>query len=207
MRLLTVLVCLLFAAQAWAGATCSYNSYRWNTIQRKAVEFERIVKPYHEVTREERDPGTGCSLCEEDQRVIDIPPVKPFKLCRVVADRVEPLLRDLLQQGAPIERIEGYRVGRTRGDVDSNGNRTGFSNHSFGIALDINPHLNGLYGNCFSFGEECRLRRGGQWNPARPGALRGDGPVVRGFKSIGFKWGGEILGRQKDFMHFSPSGY
>ena len=27
------------------------------------------------------------------------------------------------------------------------------------------------------------------------------------FKEAGFRWGGEIEGQQKDFMHFSPSGY
>ena len=30
---------------------------------------------------------------------------------------------------------------------------------------------------------------------------------IQYLKDIGFKWGGEILGKQKDFMHFSPSGY
>jgi hypothetical protein len=95
----------------------------------------------------------------------------------------------------------------TRGDTDRHGNRTRYSNHAFGIALDINPEANGLYDRCPRFGPGCRLIKGGRWNPARPASLTADGPVVRALKNIGLRWGGQIEGRQKDFMHFSPTGY
>jgi hypothetical protein len=55
---------------------------------------------------------------------------------------------------------------------------------------------------------ECQLLRGGLWRPGfDPYSLQQNGLIVRMLKEIGFKWGGEIEGRQKDFMHFSPSGY
>jgi hypothetical protein len=95
----------------------------------------------------------------------------------------------------------------TKGPVDSAGNRTRFSYHSYGIALDINEDHNGLYENCVRFGPRCRLRRGGQWDPRQPLSLTQDHPLVRALKRMGFKWGGEIAGKQKDFMHFSPYGY
>jgi len=117
------------------------------------------------------------------------------------------VLERLQRAGEPINEIIAYRVGRTRGDADRNGNRTGFSNHSFGIALDINPKQNGLYHDCPVFGPSCRLVRGGPWRPGEAGALTADGATVREMKAAGFHWGGEIEGRQKDFMHFSPSGY
>jgi hypothetical protein len=31
--------------------------------------------------------------------------------------------------------------------------------------------------------------------------------VVRAFAAAGLRWGGAAAGEQKDFMHFSPSGY
>jgi hypothetical protein len=45
------------------------------------------------------------------------------------------------------------------------------------------------------------------WHPDQAGSLTKESPIVIELKSIGFKWGGEIEGKQKDFMHFLPSGY
>ena len=117
------------------------------------------------------------------------------------------MLERLQSEGEPIFEIVGYRVGKSSGDLDRNGDRTKFSQHSFGIALDINPAQNGLYDHCVAFGPPCRLRRGGRWNPQTRGALTATGAIVSGMKEIGIRWGGEIPGQQKDFMHFSPSGY
>ncbi len=64
-----------------------------------------------------------------------------------------------------------------------------------------------MYDNCVQLGPECRLLRGGEWRPGMPGTLEKDGEIVNMLKSAGFRWGGEIAGRQKDFMHFSLTGY
>jgi hypothetical protein len=112
-----------------------------------------------------------------------------------------------MENGERIFSVVGYRVGMTRGNFDALGNRTRFSNHSFGIAIDINEQQNGLYDRCITFGPACRLRRGGNWIPGQEGSLTPESPVVKAMKRIGMKWGGEIEGHQKDFMHFSPSGY
>jgi len=37
--------------------------------------------------------------------------------------------------------------------------------------------------------------------------LHADSNIVRAIEDIGLKWGGEIDGKRKDFMHFSPTGY
>ena len=47
------------------------------------------------------------------------------------------------------------------------------------------------------------------WNvsvPEQPGAITLESVVYEAFRNIGWKWGGELAGRQKDFMHFSLSG-
>jgi len=53
------------------------------------------------------------------------------------------VLTTLVWQGQPIFRVDGYRVIRSRGPLDGNGNRTVFSNHAYGAALDLNPSRTG----------------------------------------------------------------
>lgn len=186
---------------------CTYNTYKWNTRLKKAVEITRVEKPYDHVANHEVDPDTGCSICEQDQQQVQLPGIKPFKVCYRLAEDIKRRLKHLINQGVYIKYVDAYRPGMTRGEPDAQGNRTRFSNHSFGVALDINPSLNGLYSNCPQFNAGCKLIRGGPWRPGIPGTLDTDHPVVKALKDMGLRWGGEIAGRQKDFMHFSPTGY
>ncbi|MDH5785052.1 MAG: M15 family metallopeptidase [Chromatiales bacterium] len=206
---LTLLLLLLPPSQGNAeDRNCSYETYQWSTVERRAVNRHTVTHPYSELRRDEIDPVTGCSVCREDQVTINISGIEPFQVCHVVAGSVESALRDIIERGIPVDEVVGYRVGRTRGEVDENGLRTRFSNHSFGVAVDINPQHNGLYDRCITFGPHCRLIRGGEWRPEiAPASHAADGTVVKRFKREGFQWGGEIRGRQKDFMHFSPTGY
>ena len=188
--------------------TCSYNTWRWNVHTRQTVKGERIVRDYEALRPDERDANSGCTVCEEDQVKIDIAGLPVFHVCKFVAPQVKGAFLEIQRRGLPINSVVAYRVGRSRGKIDENGNRSGFSNHSFGLALDINAEHNGLYTQCTSFGPQCVLSRGGVWQPGNdPYSLSSTGDVVRIFKANGFKWGGEIAGKQKDFMHFSPSGY
>jgi hypothetical protein len=214
MTRITALPLLLALGSSWATALfaappqCSYESYQWSTSEQRAVNRRQVTHPYSALRAEEIDPDTGCSVCREDQVEVAIPRVEPFLVCRIVAPAVEAALRELIDSGEVIEQVVGYRVGKTRGDVDAQGLRTGFSNHSYGVAIDINPQHNGLYDRCIDFGPHCRLLRGGEWQPhTHAASLAPQGAVVRRLKQEGFRWGGEIRGRQKDFMHFSPSGY
>jgi hypothetical protein len=188
-------------------AICTYDTYRWNAPTMRAVGRARVTKPRTELSEAEVDPATGCSVCAEDQVEVRLEGVAPFRLCKHLAPGVERVLRELRAQGIPIHTVEGYRVGMTRGAVDAEGNRTRFSNHSFGIALDINEGANGLYESCAEIGPRCRLRKGGPWAPAaNPLSMTADHAVVVAFRAIGMHWGGQLPGRQKDFMHFSPTG-
>jgi len=208
MRFLPTLIGLMLMASPLSAQTCSYSTWSWNVNLKKAVAYRDVRKPYQELTEHEVDRVTGCSVCKEDQVQINLPNIKPFLICRQLAPQLQSTLLELIKSDQPIKSIIGYRVGQTRGVPDARGNRTGFSNHSFGIALDINPQHNGLYTECFTFGVQCRLLRGGRWQPDKdPWSIKLNGQIVRQLNRIGLKWGGEIKGRQKDFMHFSITGY
>ena len=199
--------CLAASTVVIANDTCTYSNYKWNVHKRQAVSHQRVEKLRSELSAAERDATTGCTVCEEDQVELSLVGLRPFKVCKHLATRFRAALHELQAQQAPVFDVVGYRVGMTRGDIDSDGNRTGFSNHSFGIALDINTEQNGLYDNCYQFGPHCRLIKGGRWDPKQPSSLTADSVIVQTFKRHGFLWGGEIAGKQKDFMHISPSGY
>ena len=207
-RLITLALLVVLSLNTFADPRmCHYSVYKWSTTQRKAVDFQQVSKPYHELTKEEIDPYTGCSLCQEDQVTLSINGIPDFSICRNIAPQIEQALGKALASGQQIVKVVGYRVGKTRGTVDADGNRTGFSNHSYGTAIDFNPGFNGLYDHCIEFNPSCRLLKGGQWHPEHPLSIQADSALVGEMQNIGFKWGGQIKGRQKDFMHFSPSGY
>lgn len=186
---------------------CSYSTYRWNVHSKKSVMHQKVVKDYSKLNKFEIDKQTGCSVCKEDQVELKIGQIKPFKVCKLLADQLQYHLTQLNKRGRTIKTVVGYRVGMTRGVIDRQGNRTQFSNHSFGIAIDINEQQNGLYDQCIQFNNHCRLIRGGMWDRRNPLSLTKTSRIVNTLKQIGFKWGGEIQGKQKDFMHFSPTGY
>lgn len=196
-----------FANDRPLPAACTYETQRWSVALKRSVDARTVSHPYSELTGEEVDPATGCTVCSEDQERVVVPPLEPFFLCHTIAATVRAALEGLVRSGAPVFEVVGYHVIRSRGPVDGAGNRTGFSNHSYGTAVDVNPELNGLYDHCLEFGPRCRLVRGGEWRPGVRGTLEEGGDIVRAFKSAGLRWGGEIPGRQKDFMHFSMTGY
>jgi hypothetical protein len=202
--------CIPFAASAQerpVQSSCSYEMRVWNVKLRNSGPIVKVNHTYKELTPDEVDPVSGCTVCTEDQSRITIPPLAPFFICYKFASAIQSVMKNLIEKDQSIYTVEGYRVIKSSGPVDHNGNRTGFSNHSFGTAIDINPELNGLYENCVAFNPDCRLLRGGEWRPGVPGALEKNSDIVRNLKQVGFLWGGEIAGRQKDFMHFSLTGY
>ncbi len=185
---------------------CHYQSWRWDTRRQAASELREVRKFKRDLTPEERGSVAGCTVCEEDQVELRIPGAPPVKVCQRFAPALRTALTKILASGFQVFKLEGYRVGMTRGPVDAQGLRTQFSNHSYGTALDVNPEQNGLYDNCLRFNDACRLIRGGVWRPHLPGGIAPESIVVEALKATGLKWGGELNGRQKDFMHFSPAG-
>lgn len=203
----SLLVASLFMGFPAKADTCTYHTWEWNTVTRQSVNHRKVVKNKAELTEYERDPGSGCTVCEEDQIRIEMDGVPAFQICKAYAEPIRHALMEIQRSGWRVRSVSGYRVGRSRGPIDDAGLRTQFSNHSFGTAIDINAESNGLYADCIQFGPHCQLIRGGRWSPENPESITPGSVVYEMMRSIGWKWGGEIAGKQKDFMHFSLTGY
>ncbi|MBQ8036582.1 MAG: M15 family metallopeptidase [Proteobacteria bacterium] len=201
--------------------TCTYKAYAWDTKKKRSTDHFTVSKPYRDVTDDERDPNAPqCTICSEDQVTIDPAEfgVKAdvIRICHVYAPQVRQALEAIAKSGAfDIEKLEGYRPGRTRGKIDKNGLRTEWSNHSFGAAIDINAHRNAIYSSCpdkivghASDVKNCKKGIGGAYMPEKQPrvSITRDSVVYREMTKF-WKWGGEIEGTTKDIMHFSITGY
>jgi hypothetical protein len=157
---------------------CNYTVSEWSVVEGRAVDAQVVEHSYAEVAGDELDPNDRrCSVCEQDQVVIDPSSfglaVDPFEVCWAHADGVRSALEAIVESGHfDVVELTGYRPGRTRGPgVD--GLRTQMSNHSYGTAIDVNAGHNGLYRGCdveiglSSSIDACELGIGGTGTPWR----------------------------------------
>jgi hypothetical protein len=79
-----------------------------------------------------------------------------------------------------------------------------WSQHAYGLAIDLNPIENPYVENGRVYHEASRpyVNR----SKRLKGMIRAGGTVVRAFASIGWGWGGSWSGSVKDYQHFSASG-
>ncbi|HYZ28970.1 MAG TPA: M15 family metallopeptidase [Thermoleophilaceae bacterium] len=86
----------------------------------------------------------------------------------------------------------------------SGGTGTGsWSNHAYGLAVDLNPVENPYVGCGMSRDRRAQSFR--DRSRHRPGMVTAQ--VVKAFRSIGWGWGGAWTGNTKDYMHFSVNGH
>jgi hypothetical protein len=84
------------------------------------------------------------------------------------------------------------------------GSGTGtWSNHAYGLAVDINPRENPYVGCGQSNDPTAQSYR--RRSRKRPGMI--GGRTVRAFAAAGWEWGGSWSGDTKDYMHFSHNGH
>jgi hypothetical protein len=139
------------------------------------------------------------------------------------AGGLERVFRRLHRMGYPIRNLGiaasyGPRSERPReGDVTysfecreavpspcSGGTASGsWSNHAYGLAIDLNPTENPYIG--------CGMSRDPATRPYRDRTRHRRGMVtprvVEAFAAIGWEWGGSWAGDTKDYMHFSHTGH
>ena len=81
--------------------------------------------------------------------------------------------------------------------------RTGtWSNHAYGLAVDVNP-LENPYVGC---GQSRDPKTRPYFDRSRHRPLMVTSNTVRAFGSVGWGWGGSWTGNTKDYMHFSSKG-
>lgn len=191
----------LLAVALGAEPRCTYTPSVWQ--QDRAVAGPRVDKPRSALTDAERGPF-GCTPCEQDQRTARLSNGLELTACHVVIDDLVSALDHALAAGATVDAVSGYRPIRSRGPRDATGSRSAWSDHAFGLALDVDPDHNGLYERCEVFGPHCERRHGGPWRPGEdPRSLTPAHPVVTALDRLQWAWAGALDGAQKDFMHFT----
>jgi hypothetical protein len=135
---------------------------------------------------------------------------------RSVATQVVGVFRGLYRVGFPIRRmqlVDAYGGSDFRSiEADNTSafncrNATGsssWSNHAYGLAIDINPIENPYVtasGSTAHRASRPYLNR----SRIRPGMAYSGGVLVSAFRSIGWGWGGYWSGA-RDYQHFSANG-
>ncbi|HXJ63971.1 MAG TPA: M15 family metallopeptidase [Actinomycetota bacterium] len=139
----------------------------------------------------------------------------------VAADQAEPVVsvfRRLFEGRFPVHLIEP--VDAFEGDDDrsmaadntsgfncraATGNPDVFSQHSYGLAIDLNPFENPYVS---SSGQVLppQAQRFADRSLDEPGMIQADSLPVRAFADIGWEWGGSWTGT-RDYQHFSENGH
>ena len=165
----------------------------------------------------------GCPVSVEQLRAIDVRhfgndgAVHTGRLIVAanLADGMVDILHDLYDARFPIERMEPIDVygGDDMRSIKANNTSafncravtggTGWSEHAYGRAIDVNPFVNPYVKGSTVLPPEAapytdRSRRD-------PGMIHSDDAVVRAFAARGWSWGG-YWSSLKDYQHFSTSG-
>ena len=134
---------------------------------------------------------------------------------RDVAEQIVQVFADLHEARFPIEEMRITRRDELDAHPTGDGNNTGsfvcrptvgsssWSQHAYGLALDLNPFHNPLDRDDIVIPElaSAYLDR----SDIRPGMIVAGDAVTQAFARIGWGWGGD-WSSSKDWMHFSQSG-
>jgi hypothetical protein len=192
------------------------------------ASIEELPAPVRADLRESGAWRPGCPVALSDLRVLTVAhwgfDGRAHRGQLVVNERaaapLAKVFRRLFRLRFPIRHLrfeDAYGPGRSAPDRDISGSfdcskavpspcdpdaPTGWSNHAYGLAVDLNPIENPYTcgGRVFQrasrpYLDRSRLRRG-MVTPE----------VVRAFQSIGWGWGGSWAGGTRDYTHFSESG-
>lgn len=126
------------------------------------------------------------------------------------------VFRLLYEAKFPLEEMRITRADELDAEPTGDGNNTGafvcntmlfgsteWSEHSRGLAIDVNPFQNPYVKGAVVLPElaSAYVDR----SRVEPGMVRGGDVVVRAFASIGWQWGGRWQ-HSKDYQHFSANG-
>jgi len=108
------------------------------------------------------------------------------------------------ERGRPNDVTASFECRQAVPSPCTGGSGTGtWSNHAYGLAVDINPRENPYVGCGQSNDPTAQSYR--DRSRKRPGMI--GGRTVRAFANAGWGWGGSWSGNTKDYMHFSHNGH
>lgn len=134
---------------------------------------------------------------------------------RSATDALVAAFRKLYEARFPIEEMRITTKAELDAPPTGDGNDTGafvcrptvgstsFSQHAYGLAVDVNPFQNPYHKGDLVLPELASSYLDRSWE--RPGMILAGGPVVRAFASVGWTWGG-TWHSLKDLQHFSANG-
>ncbi len=171
----------------------------------------------------------GCPVPLDELRLLSLrywgfdgqPHQGPIVVNQAVAGQVVAVFRRLFQARFPIQQLHlavqyrpnqddpndtrNYTSGfNCRPVVTARGPLAGWSQHAWGLAIDINPIQN-PYVTADGYVRNVHARPYRDRSLRLPGMIHPGDVVVRAFAAIGWKWGGSWSG-SKDYMHFSSTG-
>ena len=126
---------------------------------------------------------------------------------RKIAEEVIEIFREIKEAGFQIEKmipISEYDWDDDKSMEDNNtsgynyrfvANTQKLSNHSYGMAIDINPRYNPM------IVKDRISPSNGSYSIENKGTITADSEVVKIFKKRGWKWGGDYKSL-KDYQHF-----
>src|SRR4051812_1603807 len=109
----------VFAPLKASATPCTYDTWSWNTRTNTSVDKRHVAKDRSQLDSSEKGTVEGCSVCSEDQEMIRIDGLPAFEVCRKFAPGVRRAVEKAQAEGVSIESIVGYRVGKTKGAIDS----------------------------------------------------------------------------------------
>ncbi|MDD9349573.1 M15 family metallopeptidase [Mumia sp.] len=180
----------------------------------------RIVSPPPDSVIDRSTWRPGCPVARSDLAWIrltfwgfdDARHTGELLVNKTVARKVVRAFRAMYTARFPIEEMRITRAAELSAPPTGDGNNTGafncrptrgtttFSEHAYGLAVDINPFQNPYVKGDVVLPELATAYV--DRNRVRPGMILAGGPVVRAFETIGWGWGGAWR-TLKDYQHFS----
>ncbi|WP_328291736.1 M15 family metallopeptidase [Kineococcus sp. NBC_00420] len=181
--------------------------------------YTSVVSPVGDVSASWR---AGCPVAPADLRVVTVtvigfdgrPGTGRIVVAADVAQATADVFGSLYAMRYPVARMEPVEAFGGSDDASMAADNTsafncrattggtGFSEHSYGTAIDLNPVENPYVKGSTVLPEAGRAFVGRK--PA-PGVVVAGDAVVRAFADRGFSWGGD-WNSLKDYQHFSISG-
>lgn len=167
--------------------------------------------------------SAGCPVAVADLRYLTVsfhgfdgePHTGELLVHASAAEDVLEVFRRLHETRFPIEEMRVVETRELDAPPTGDGNNTTafvcrptrgstrWSQHAYGLAVDVNPFHNPYVKDDLVLPELASAYTDRSWR--RPGMIVAGDEVTRAFASIGWEWGGEWT-RPKDPMHFSRDG-